>query len=70
NCSMLEAIALCEELTGNRMRIEYVDQNRAGDHIWWISDVRRFRADYPAWEYRYGIREILEEIRDGLRERL
>jgi len=70
NCSMLEAIALCEELTGNRMRIEYVDQPRAGDHIWWISDVRRFRSDYPEWNFRYGIREILEEIRDGLRERL
>lgn len=70
NCSMLEAIALCEELTGNRMRIEYLDQPRAGDHIWWISDVRRFQADYPEWSYQYGIREILEEIRDGLHERL
>ena len=41
---MLEAIALCEELTGRPMNWTYVDDNRIGDHIWWISDVRKFAA--------------------------
>ena len=40
----------------------YEENNRVGDHIWWISDVRKFKSHFPEWEYRYGIREILEEI--------
>ena len=62
NCSMLEAIALCEEISGKKLAWTYVEDNRIGDHIWWISDVRRFQAHYPNWKYRYGLREILEEI--------
>ncbi|MFN0128487.1 MAG: NAD-dependent epimerase/dehydratase family protein [Verrucomicrobiales bacterium] len=62
NCSMLEAIELCEAISGKRLEYEYLEDNRSGDHIWYISDVRRFQADYPGWRYRYGIREILEEI--------
>jgi len=66
NCSMLEAIAACERLTGRTMNWSYSDQNRTGDHIWWISDVRRFQGDYPEWRYRYDIDAILAEIIDGL----
>jgi CDP-paratose 2-epimerase len=62
NCSMLEAIALCEEISGKKLAWEYVEDNRIGDHIWWISDVRKFREHYPEWSFRYGLREILEEI--------
>ena len=40
----------------------YEESNRIGDHIWWISDVRKFQAHYPEWKFRYGLREILEEI--------
>ncbi len=45
---------------------EYVEDNRIGDHIWWISDVRKFREHYPEWKFRYGLREILEEIHAAL----
>lgn len=62
NCSMLEAIELCEEISGRRLTWKYEDANRIGDHIWWISDVRKFQAHYPEWKFRYGLREILEEI--------
>jgi CDP-paratose 2-epimerase len=62
NCSMLEAIALCEEISGRKLSWEYVEDNRIGDHIWWISDVRKFREHYPEWNFRYGLREILGEI--------
>jgi len=62
HCSMLEAIALCEEISGRKLTWNYVEENRIGDHIWWISDVRKFRAHYPEWNFRYGLREILEEI--------
>ena len=62
NCSMLEAIRMCEELSGRELIWTYEENNRVGDHIWWISDVRKFKSHFPEWEYRYGIREILEEI--------
>jgi CDP-paratose 2-epimerase len=69
NCSIQEAIGLCEELTGREMSIRYAQENRAGDHIWWISDVSKFRSHYPDWQYNYDIRGILEEIVKALQER-
>ncbi len=62
NCSILEAVAMCEEITGNKVRYRYVDTNRLGDHIWYISDVAKFRSHYPDWQYTKGMREILTEI--------
>jgi CDP-paratose 2-epimerase len=62
HCSMLEAIAACEEISGKKLGWTYVEENRIGDHIWWISDVRKFRGHYPGWGYRYDLRGILEEI--------
>lgn len=66
NCSLLEAIDACERLAGKTMNWSYSDQNRTGDHIWWISDVRRFQADYPNWRYHYDIDAILAEIIEGV----
>jgi CDP-paratose 2-epimerase len=69
NCSMLEAIGMCEEITGKTMSTSYDDTNRIGDHIWWISDVSHFKSHYPEWDFEYGIRDILQAIHDGLAER-
>jgi CDP-paratose 2-epimerase len=62
NCSVLEAIELCEEISGRKLTRSYEETNRIGDHIWWISDVRKFQKHYPAWKFRYSLRQILEEI--------
>lgn len=62
NASIIESIKLCEEIAGRKLVYEYVSENRIGDHKWWISDVSKFRSHYPGWDFRYGIREILEEI--------
>ncbi len=62
NCSMLEAIRLCEEIAGRKLHWTYSNQNRTGDHIWWISNLSRFQAEYPAWNLDDGIQEILKEI--------
>jgi len=70
NCSVIEAIAIIERLEGRPMAWSHVDAPRIGDHQWWISDVRKFRARYPQWEYRYNIGAILADIHDGLRQRL
>ena len=69
NCSMLEAIAVCEKLTGRPMQWSYTDTNRTGDHIWWISDIRRFQEHYPGWRLTYDIESILREIQTGVTER-
>ena len=69
NCSMLEAIADCERISGRELSWELSEENRIGDHRWWISDVSGFRADYPDWEPRYGIEEILAEMIEQNAER-
>ena len=70
NCSMLEAIAMCEELTGRPVAHTYAEANRAGDHVWWISDVRKFRGDFPEWRPEYDIRRILTEMHEQMAARL
>lgn len=62
NISVLEAIEKCEKLAGRSMNYEYVDKNRIGDHIWWISDVSKFKSHYPDWNYKYNIDDTLKEI--------
>ena len=62
NCSMLEAIDECERISGKKLQWTYMEDNRIGDHIWWVSDVRKFQAHYPGWKFRYGLKEILNEI--------
>lgn len=68
NCSMMEAIALCEKITGKAMNTVYVDDNRIGDHIWWISDVRKFQRHYPDWKLTHDVNSILAEIYEFNRE--
>ncbi len=62
HCSMLEAIRLCEEISGRKLQWTYVEDNRIGDHIWYVSDVRKFQEHYPNWKYQYDLRATLEEI--------
>ncbi len=66
NCSMLEAIDLCEEISGKKLSWSYVEDNRIGDHIWWVSDVRKFQAHYPDWKYKFDLRAILEQIHQAV----
>jgi len=67
---MMEAIAIAETLTGRPMQRDYRDEARVGDHIWWVSDVSRFRSMYPQWSYAYDIRGIMADIHEGLVGRL
>ncbi|MDY6937869.1 MAG: NAD-dependent epimerase/dehydratase family protein [Cyanobacteriota bacterium] len=70
HCSMLEAISIGEELSGKKLDYTYTENNRSGDHIWYVSDVKKFQSHYPEWEYRYNLRNILEEIYKAQVERL
>jgi CDP-paratose 2-epimerase len=69
NCSMLEAIRVIEEMSGKELNYALSEQARAGDHIWWISDVRKFQADYPAWNFTYDVPMILREIVEATAEK-
>jgi CDP-paratose 2-epimerase len=44
------------------MVTRYTDDNRIGDHIWWVSSVEKFKAHYPGWSLTYNVPAILEEI--------
>ncbi|MCI0709591.1 MAG: NAD-dependent epimerase/dehydratase family protein [Chloroflexi bacterium] len=65
NCSMLEGIALCQDITGNELKWTYSETNRIGDHIWWISDNAKFTSHFPNFKLDYDVRRILEEIYDN-----
>ncbi len=69
NCSMLEAIAIVDKLTGRPLKWSYSDTNRAGDHIWWVSDIRRFAGHYPEWSLTYSLQRTIEEIHNEMTER-
>ncbi len=65
HCSMLEAIEISQEISGNELSYTYQDANRAGDHIWYVSDVRKFESHYPGWKLTRNIRDIIGEIHDA-----
>lgn len=69
NCSIIEAIDLIDELSGYRVNFTLTDDARSGDHIWWISDVRRFQQDYPEWRFRHDLRSTLAEMIDASKQR-
>ena len=60
--SILEAIELIEGISGKKASIEYINKNRVGDHIWYISNLSKFKSDYPNWSPMYSITEILSEM--------
>jgi CDP-paratose 2-epimerase len=69
NCSLREAVRMCEELTGNRMNLTYSAENRNGDHVWYISNLKKFKLDYPRWRSTHTMPEILAEIYETNRKR-
>ena len=69
NVSILEAIAKIEELSGHRLRYTLSDQARKGDHIWYVSDVRKFQRHYPEWHYTYTIDQTLAEMIETAKKR-
>ena len=62
HCSMLEGIKMCEEISGRKLEYSYEENNRMGDHIWYVSDVSKFQSHYPKWSLTKDVRTILEEI--------
>ena len=60
--SVLEALARFEELLGRPVAREYVDEPRRGDHVCYITNLNRFRTDYPEWELTVDLDAIFAEL--------
>jgi CDP-paratose 2-epimerase len=69
HCSVREAIALCEAITGREMNWSYTDESRVGDHIWWVGDNSKFANHYPGWRLTYDVPAILQEMHELNAER-
>jgi len=68
NCSVLEAVEACRALTGRRIDYDYDPQPRVGDHVWYVSDLTKFRLHYPTWRIEYDLDAILRDIADRRRD--
>lgn len=69
SCSILEAFDRIATISGKKMNHEYVDKNREGDHICYISDLRKMQAHYPGWEITKSLEDILLEIHASWKQR-
>jgi CDP-paratose 2-epimerase len=69
NASVLEAIHLAQEVTGEELDWSYEESNRVGDHIWWIGDNAKFQEHYPDWRMEHDLERIAIEICEANQER-
>ena len=67
NCSMLEAIDMAENIVSKKLRYKYVDEPRKGDHKWYISDISKFKKDYPNWKVTLNIEDIILDIYQNIK---
>ena len=65
NCSIIEALELIEKITKIKIKKNIVKKNRVGDHIWYISNIHKFKKDYPNWKQKYNTKKIIEELVEG-----
>ena len=64
NCSIIEALNIVEKLAKVKIRRKILKQNRVGDHIWYVSSMKKFRKDYPNWKQKYSSTKIIKELID------
>ena len=62
NCSLIEALNYVETLGNVKVKKIYKKDNRVGDHIWYISDIRKFKKHYPEWKQKYDTKKIIKEL--------
>ena len=64
NCSIIEALDLVENISNIKIKREVIQKPRVGDHIWYISDLSKFKKHYPNWKQKYNTQKIIEELVD------
>jgi CDP-paratose 2-epimerase len=67
NCSIIEALELVEKIAGIQIKKKYARSNRVGDHIWYISNLSKFKKSYPNWKQKYNTKSIIEELVDSIK---
>ena len=65
NCSIIEAIHLVEQIKKIKIKKKFVKHPRVGDHIWYISNLNKFKKHYPNWKQKYDSIKIIEELVDN-----
>jgi len=70
SCSILEAFEMVESFSGQKQQYIYCDENRAGDHICYYSDLRKMKSDYPNWDITISLRETIGQIVDAWKGRI
>lgn len=68
--SILEAVERIDQMTGRKLDRRYVEEARKGDHICYISNLGKFKKDYPGWKITRALDTILEEILASKRAQL
>ena len=59
---IIEAINIIEEITNQKIKIFTNRNNRIGDHIWYISSMKKFKKHFPNWKHKYSTKKIIEEL--------
>ena len=62
NCSIIEALNLVEDIAKIKIRRKYIKTARVGDHIWYISNLSKFKKHYPNWKQKYNTKKIIKEL--------
>ena len=68
NCSIIEALDIVENIANIKIKKNIIKQNRIGDHIWYISNTRKFKKDYPNWKQKYNTKKIINELIENYNE--
>ena len=66
NCSILEALEIVEKISQVKIKKEFIKKNRIGDHIWYISNIKKFKNHYPNWKQKYNTERIIAELIDNI----
>tara|TARA_Y200000002_G_C22403443_1_gene546687 strand:+ start:10 stop:672 length:663 start_codon:yes stop_codon:yes gene_type:complete len=62
NCSILEALNIVEDITKIKIKRKILKTPRVGDHIWYISNLNKFKKHYPKWRQKYNTKKIIKEL--------
>jgi len=65
NCSIIEALNLVEEIANINIKKDILKNPRVGDHIWYISNLSKFKKHYPNWKQKYNTKKIIQELIDN-----
>ena len=68
NCSIIEALDLVEDISKIKIQKKFLKENRTGDHIWYISNLNKFKKDYPNWKQRYNTKKIIKQLVDRVKK--